>query len=317
MTGSRSAAILALAAGLSLPAAGPVHFDRQQVAPRLTNLSGVSGSGPDDVFAVGARGTIVHFDGARWSSRESGTSQNLTAVWVASPTDVVAVGFGGTILRYDGRLWSRQASGTNLALSSVWGASSTEVRAVGRTGTILRFDGTSWRSEASGTREDLLTVWGSSASDVYAAGARGTLLHFNGSSWKRIDPGADWKWQFNALGGTSSTDVYAAGWRGEVATVDESRTGVFLHHDGRSWTRISGANDSLISSLWAVSPTEVFVTGTTLNGLHVLRHYDGRRLTTLTSDRLFEMRKVWVAPTGEVLVAAKGGTVFRGVPDAP
>ena len=90
---------------------------------------------------------------------------------------------------------------------------------------------------------------------------------------------------------------------------------MLLHFDGRRWTPVTGADDSLVSSLWAVSPTDVLLTGTTLNFLHALRRYDGQRFTTITSDRLFEMRELWVAPTGEVFVAAKGGTVFRGVPE--
>ena len=103
--------------------------------------------------------------------------------------------------------------------------------------------------------------------------------------------------------GSSASDVYAGGARGTL-----------LHFDGRTWTPVPGAETELVSSLWAVSPTDVLVTGTTLNGLNDVRHYDGQAWSTVASDRRFGFRKVWGAPGGEVFVAGEGGTILRGVP---
>ena len=52
------------------------------------------GSGPNDVFAVGANGTILHStnDGASWHAQTSGTTQTLYGVWGSGPNDVFAVG---------------------------------------------------------------------------------------------------------------------------------------------------------------------------------------------------------------------------------
>lgn len=292
------------------------RWDRQRITSKLTNLSGVSGVTPSDVFVVGARGTVLHFDGTRWKEQKSGTSRNLSAVWALSPTDVFAVGFDGLILHFDGETWRRQASGTTRTLSAIWGDSPSNVVAVGRSGTIVRYDGKVWRAEGSGTRHDLLAVWGSSAPDVYAGGARGTLLHFDGSSWSGVEVGSNWKWQFNALGGTSHSDTYAAGWREETGAAVQ--TGVFLHYDGQAWTAVPGAETELGTSLWAASPTDVFVTGTTLNGLNDVRHYDGERFTTVLSDARFGIRNaVWSAPNGEVFAVGEGGSIFRGVPGPP
>lgn len=318
--GTIGVAAIAVALGLasaSATSSGPVRWERQQITSRLTNLSGIWGSSSNDIFVVGARGAVLHFDGAGWVKQESGTSQNLTAVWGSSSADVFAVGFDGTILHFDGRRWSRQISGTTRALSAIWGDSPSNVLAVGRSGTILRFDGRAWRAEQSGSRQDLLAVWGLSASDVYAGGARGTLRHFDGTTWNRVDSGSDWKWQFNALGGTSATDVYAAGWRGEIAAVDETRAGVLLHYDGRTWEAVPGAETELVSSVWALSSTHVLLTGMTLNGLNDVRHYDGKVLSTLASDGRFDFRRLWIAPGGEVFAVGKGGTLFTGVLGRP
>ena len=60
-----------------------------------------------------------------------GTSQELRAAWGTSRTDVFAVGQAGTILHYDGARWSAMASGTSQWLYGVWGTSSTNVYAAG------------------------------------------------------------------------------------------------------------------------------------------------------------------------------------------
>ena len=118
-----------------------VAWTLEQVASRLTHLSGVWGSSFEDVFAVGGRGVILHFDGSRWRHQESGTGKDLAAVWAGSRTEAFAVGLDGVILHFDGRGWVKEKSGTSKTLLAVWGASPTDVYAVGRGGTILHFDG--------------------------------------------------------------------------------------------------------------------------------------------------------------------------------
>ena len=51
----------------------------------LNAVWGVSGQ---DVFAVGSRGAIVHFDGGSWVPMYSNTVRPLHAVWGASALDV-------------------------------------------------------------------------------------------------------------------------------------------------------------------------------------------------------------------------------------
>jgi hypothetical protein len=49
----------------------------------------------------------------------SGATEDLHAVWGFSATDVYAVGAGGTILHYDGAVWSRVPSPTTADLYDV------------------------------------------------------------------------------------------------------------------------------------------------------------------------------------------------------
>jgi hypothetical protein len=63
------------------------------------DLMDVWGSSASEVLAVGASGTILHFDGTEWASTESGTTMALNAVWGSSPDDVSAVGQSGFLAR--------------------------------------------------------------------------------------------------------------------------------------------------------------------------------------------------------------------------
>jgi len=66
-------------------------------AAQGTNLAAVWGSSPSDVFAVGANGVILHYDGQSWSSMTSGITKRLSGVWGSSSSDV----FCGRRRRYD------------------------------------------------------------------------------------------------------------------------------------------------------------------------------------------------------------------------
>jgi photosystem II stability/assembly factor-like uncharacterized protein len=63
-------------------------------------LHAVWADAPDDAWAVGDVGTIVHFNGTMWTPVSSPTSLTLYAIWGSGPMDVWAVGEQGVILHY-------------------------------------------------------------------------------------------------------------------------------------------------------------------------------------------------------------------------
>ncbi|MBK9033545.1 MAG: hypothetical protein IPL61_20155 [Myxococcales bacterium] len=73
-----------------------VHYDGAaftSVAVGATAaLAGIWGTGPDDVWLVGAAGTVRHFDGGAWVSRDLPADKTLLAVWSASSDDVWIAG---------------------------------------------------------------------------------------------------------------------------------------------------------------------------------------------------------------------------------
>src|SRR5262249_6197639 len=69
--------------------------------PRL-GLAAVWGTSKADVWAVGAGGTILHFDGTTWAATPSGTTEAIYAIWGSGPTDLWAVSSAQKILRSTG-----------------------------------------------------------------------------------------------------------------------------------------------------------------------------------------------------------------------
>ena len=105
--------------------------------PQGNSLYSVWGSGTNNVWAVGASGTILHWDGSAWTSALSGTTNHLIGVWGSGASDVWAVADSGAILHWDGSAWTSVPSGTTNFLRSVWGSGASDVWAVGADGTIL------------------------------------------------------------------------------------------------------------------------------------------------------------------------------------
>jgi photosystem II stability/assembly factor-like uncharacterized protein len=152
-----------------------------------TAFHGVWGSGPDDVFAVGTAGAILHFDGSSWVLLPGPSSESLRGCWGSGPTRVFAVGEGGTAIRFDGNTWRSIPTGVLHTLNGVWGANDGHVYAVGSAGIVLVWeDGGEWRILATSIQEDLHAVGGSSSTDMYAIGESGSILHSNGAAWTRM-----------------------------------------------------------------------------------------------------------------------------------
>src|SRR2546427_702355 len=165
-------------------AANTLIWASEQLPPICPCPSGTWGgiwaSSPSDVFAVGGRGTIRHFNGASWEQQSSSTTNSLDVVSGTSASDVFAGGTFGTILHYDGASWSPVALGSaSPDLLGMWGSSPNDEFAVGYGSGIWHYDGSVWTQQTNTTC--LVAVWGSSGRDVFAVG--GLVSHYDGATW--------------------------------------------------------------------------------------------------------------------------------------
>ncbi len=175
--------------GRRLPAAPhrQRHLDRTDIAPDFAQLNAVWGASAGDVWAAGELGTVVHYDGADWSTVHVDSALTLNALWGASASDVWAAGSDGAVLHWDGAAWTTSAAGSETHYA-LWGSGAGNVIAVGANGSIQRWDGGGWTAMVSGTGQTLLAVWGSGPGDVWAAGTDSTVLHYDGNPSLHLDP---------------------------------------------------------------------------------------------------------------------------------
>ena len=303
---------LTLDAGRSIILNASITTDGQaaawtaQTSGTARQLNGVWGTGPADVFAVGANGTILHStnDGGSWTAQTSGTPQALNGVWGSSSTNIFAVGANGTILQStnDGGAWGVLTSGSTQALDAVWGDSLSDIFAVGANGTILHSsnDGSSWSAQTSGVTTALDGIWGSSSTDIFAVGANGVILHSNndGATWTAQSSGV--ATTLDGVWGSSSTDIFAVG-----------AGGVILHsnNDGATWTAQSSGVGTALDGVWGSSSTDIFAVGA--GGVILHSNNDGAAWTVQTSGTTQNLTGVWESGPNDVFSVGASGTILH------
>jgi photosystem II stability/assembly factor-like uncharacterized protein len=132
----------------------------------------------------------------------------LLSLWVDGPNDVYAGGFGGTVLHSTdgGQTWTQPSTGTDLEIWSVWGSGPADVYLVGfssgntelgepAAGNIVLHSadhGVTWNLVRTPTGS-WGVVWGRSESEVYLGGASGAVVvsRDQGRSWKSVSSGIE------------------------------------------------------------------------------------------------------------------------------
>ena len=192
-----------------------------------TALSGVSGSGPSDVYMVGgdeSTGSIWHYDGSTWALDESAPSTDLL-VWVHAFSDeeVWIVGEGGAVLRGSVGAWEPLSVGTTEPLWGVWGRSASDLWIVGGdvlegTPLVYHWDGSTFTPEviddAQNDRDakSLFKVWGIDGR-VLAVGQRGLIVEHTEAGWVQRLAGPEANDDFVSLWGTSADEIVIVGGR--------------------------------------------------------------------------------------------------------
>lgn len=236
-------------------------IDRPQMAKTLRRIWG---SSKDNIWAVGAAGTVVHWDSQRWEQVDVGTRSELWGVFTTGPKDTWIVGDDGALLHLDQDGWRDQGLGLEVTLSGVWGTPEGHLFVVGEEGLILhRAPGqSSFSLETCGTRNWLTTVWGSSARAVWAAGHEGTVCFYDGTAWRR----------YPQVGTVSITGVWGSS---EKDTWSMTSFGRFYHWQNQTWD-LAGLSeaDTYHHGLWGTGST-LYAVG----NYGVVAQQQGTRLT--------------------------------------
>jgi hypothetical protein len=263
----------------------------------LTDFPGVWGTGPNDVWAVGSGGTILHWDGDRLSSFPSGTTEWLSEPRGSGPNDVWAVGSGGAIVHWDGSAWSPVPSGTTSGLFGVWGAAVDDAWAVGAGGTILHWDGAAWSAEVSPTTASLFRVWGSGPNDVWAVGSNGSagiVVRWDGSAWGLTSAPAPLTTR--GVGGSGPDDVWVSGGNGAI-----------IHWNGSAWATAPTPVSPVVLYVSASARDDAWAVG---NDGTILR-WNGLAWTAVPSGSTAFLVGIWANGPNDAWAAGWGGTILH------
>ncbi len=199
---------------------------------------------PSDVWAVGERGAVMHYDGTGWRAVASNTAADLNDIWMASATDGWLVGAGGVIRRWNGTTWATVASNTTADLRGVWGAAPNDVWIVGDTVT-RRWNGSLLLSAAL-TTPSLQKVF-ATGNSVFAVGA-GFVWELVLSTWTKRTSDSPFltSYSLTHIAGTA-TEAYALGRSHDLTSGED----LGFHWNGQSWLRHSDPGDPEWTDVYA------------------------------------------------------------------
>lgn len=263
------------------------------------NIYGMWGSGPKDLWAVGAQGLLVHWDGGGWTLQANpvGSNDDLRGVYGADKSHVWVVGANGAAAEFNGSSWQPLLALTGKPLmNGVFAAPDLPLKDGGTTYLVwAATQGGLYQLVQQGPQKGFqkvvgapsnpyLAIHGTDKDHVWAVGMYGQAVAWDGVQWKSMNTGTS-----IALRGVwahSPTAVFAVGEKGQA-----------LKFDGKVWKVLKTGTQHTLTSVWGSAENDVWAAG----ARGTLLHWDGK---TWKSAELKAVDKslnaVWAGPAGDV-----------------
>lgn len=350
---------VALLLGLATPSMA--NYDAPMTWVEVTSgttydLKGVWGTSATDVWAVGKRGVILHYNGTSWSSQQSPVTADLLSIWGRSASDIYAVGAQGTYIHYNGTQWSKVTTGFQTT-NNIWditGTSDTIFFALYSSGTgsenttfevarqptsqsnfagIDICGGSGASCTPSRSNERYTGIWMMENGEVFISGQdltagkgfvrrskkdlRGTALA--NTSWSQI-PGLDWSKAIADAWGTGNTLFFIASGPGTAG-------GAAYKYDRVSNTvqqpPLNLAGHPYAADIWGLNENSVYF----LTSDSII-HYDGTETGKFVMIDSYlnnipgykrAFNSIWAADENNIFVVGNGGVIlkFNGIAAQP
>ena len=311
---------------------------KKMITGTTSDLYAVWGTSAKFVFAAGAGGTLLVFQGLAWSPVPVAKGKSgviLRDVWGTGPTNIFAVGSydysasqrKALVLRWNGTKWSGEEMGVSasIGLRSVWGTSTTSIFAVGNeaaaggkfNAVVATFDGSTWAPASismASSLDRLRAVWSASATASFAVGGHcasgkcsGTYYKFNGTTWEAktlaTKPPVG---VMTSVWGTGGKDIWVVG-RWSSGAGSSQDWAVASRFDGTSWTSTYLDKGYGLNAVWGSSTSYVYAVGDTGK---ILKN-TGNQWTLEKSGSTNALYDVWGSSGTDIFAVGAGGTILR------
>ncbi|MCD4652535.1 hypothetical protein K8T06_01210 [bacterium] len=228
--------------------------------PHGYDLNDVWSIDDNDVW-VGGISTLRHWDGFQWSESYIDKSQSINDLWGFDSGEIYAVGAGGLVLKWDGNCWEDIPLDTSDGLTCVHGTSPDDLWISSwnyENGTVYHWNGTEWQQETLDVMSGFSQVFAVDIDDVWLGAFNGMSFHWDGSNWTEESGGSNCVEGFLAF---SSDDVWAIQseeryqYKGPILYIT-----YVLHWDGEDWDRVwTRNNGGLATGITGTSSDNILI----------------------------------------------------------
>ncbi len=311
-----------------------------------TYLPGIGGTSPNNIYAAGVNGLVLHYDGNRdrlWRRVPYHGSRATDFLAVAgSPLgDVVIAGSDGPAQLYHQKSQTELNTGVQSAITDIVYTGNGNWHASSQHGHLLRFNGQTespWIIENSSQKDQLTSISSINDKIVFSAGVNGAILLRNGTDWRKAslptnpseirDRYADnegciyystkkdaiymydnHRKQWRSIPGSIGRSIWGTDCGNTIylATRDE-----LARFDGTSWTSYPTPENKLIYDIEQIDANTLLVVGD--YDLIATVDIDGPapKFTPIAFPYAdgYRFRTVWSSPSGKIFVGGRNGAFF-------
>lgn len=255
------------------------------------NIYGLWGTDASNLYAVGALGSLWHWDGGGWTQQGNPLAAgNLKFDWRGvhgvDASTIFAVGTSGAAAVFNGTVWKAVPVANAENLSGVFATTGPNAGVTAFASSqngLQQWSGTAWQ-KVPGIYSNFLAIHGSDASHIWAVGMTGALAFYDGTTWK------------TQASGTSIAlhDVWAAGPNLAFAVGEK---GVIQKWDGKNWKPMTSGVQTTLQSVWGTAADDVWAVG----ARGVTLHYNGKAWQKLGGQALDKLLDaVWTTSAGDL-----------------
>ncbi|MFH1129882.1 MAG: hypothetical protein V1754_01015, partial [Pseudomonadota bacterium] len=295
------------------------------------NLRSVWGTGRDRLFAAGDSGTLLGYQNGKWDVMDSDCYEDLWSIWGDAPNNVYVVGSRRTVIHFDGVRAKEDVIGLT-DFRSAHGFGGNDVWAVGTSGSVIRQVGKEWHLEHSGTLVELFGMAGLSPNELWAVGAGGTILRRSSGRWRIIAGGlrlslvaldvladgqaialgeAGTLWYRQRKGQWSATSLpvkgrYRGFWANAGRKVAVGDDGLVVVDEGPAFSKVDAGTAEDLNAVWGWETGAVIV-----GNRGVIIRMTGGNIRHEHSPKPYILRSVWGKTPSDIVAVGDRGTILR------